>query len=63
MQTASAVHRTRRLCYPARAHLKGGRCSGVRDGDDEWSDIVRWVVYALFEAEEKGITARTSTTC
>jgi general L-amino acid transport system substrate-binding protein len=30
----------------------------VRHGDEEWSDIVRWVVYALFEAEEKGITSR-----
>lgn len=30
----------------------------VRQGDDEWDDIVRWVVYALIEAEEKGITAQ-----
>jgi len=30
----------------------------VRHGDEEWSDIVRWVVYALFEAEEKGITSK-----
>jgi general L-amino acid transport system substrate-binding protein len=30
----------------------------VRHGDDEWNDIVRWVVYALFEAEEKGITSK-----
>ncbi len=30
----------------------------VRQGDDQWNDIVRWVVYALFEAEEKGITAK-----
>lgn len=30
----------------------------VRQGDDEWGDIVRWVVYALIEAEEKGITAQ-----
>ena len=28
----------------------------VRQGDDQWGDIVRWVVYALIEAEEKGIT-------
>ena len=28
----------------------------VRQGDDQWADIVRWVVYALIEAEEKGIT-------
>ena len=30
----------------------------VRQGDDQWNDIVRWVIYALFEAEEKGITAK-----
>jgi general L-amino acid transport system substrate-binding protein len=30
----------------------------VRHGDDEWNDIVRWVVYALIEAEERGITQR-----
>lgn len=28
----------------------------VRHGDDEFLDIVKWVVYALIEAEEKGIT-------
>src|SRR5271169_5006130 len=28
----------------------------VRHGDEEWNDIVRWVVYALIDAEEKGIT-------
>lgn len=28
----------------------------TRHGDDEWADIVRWVVYATFFAEEKGIT-------
>ncbi len=30
----------------------------VRHGDDEWNDIVRWVVYALIEAEEKGVTSK-----
>ncbi|MCB2101988.1 MAG: amino acid ABC transporter substrate-binding protein [Rhodobacterales bacterium] len=29
----------------------------VRHGDDEWFDIVKWVIYALLEAEEQGITA------
>lgn len=29
----------------------------VRHGDDQWRDIVRWTVYALVEAEEKGVTA------
>ena len=28
----------------------------VRHGDDEWFDIVKWVLYALLEAEEQGIT-------
>jgi general L-amino acid transport system substrate-binding protein len=30
----------------------------VRHGDDQWDDIVRWVVYALIEAEERGITSK-----
>src|SRR6266850_433234 len=30
----------------------------VRHGDEQWHDIVRWVVYALIEAEEKGITQK-----
>ncbi|OUC12187.1 MAG: amino acid ABC transporter substrate-binding protein [Alkalinema sp. CACIAM 70d] len=28
----------------------------VRDGDSQWQDVVKWVVYALIEAEELGIT-------
>jgi general L-amino acid transport system substrate-binding protein len=28
----------------------------VRHGDDQWHDIVDWVVFALFQAEESGIT-------
>jgi general L-amino acid transport system substrate-binding protein len=28
----------------------------VRRGDDDWSTIVRWVLYALIAAEEAGIT-------
>lgn len=27
----------------------------VRQGDDQWNDIVKWVVYATFNAEEMGI--------
>lgn len=30
----------------------------VASGDAAWSDVVRWVVYALIEAEELGITAK-----
>jgi general L-amino acid transport system substrate-binding protein len=30
----------------------------VRHGDEEWRDIVTWVIYALIEAEEKGITQK-----
>src|SRR5258708_29178265 len=30
----------------------------VRHGDDEWFDIVKWSVFASFEAEEDGITAK-----
>ncbi|MBI5119782.1 MAG: amino acid ABC transporter substrate-binding protein [Rhodospirillales bacterium] len=27
----------------------------VRHGDDQWFDLVKWSVYAMFEAEEKGV--------
>src|SRR3954470_24635553 len=30
----------------------------VRHGDEQWTDIVRWVVYALIAAEEKGVTSQ-----
>jgi general L-amino acid transport system substrate-binding protein len=29
----------------------------VRRGDDEWFAIVKWMVYGLIEAEEKGVTS------
>ena len=29
----------------------------VREGDEEWFDIVQWVVFATFQAEEYGITS------
>ena len=32
----------------------------VRQGDEEWNDIVRWVVYALIEAEERGVTQKNA---
>ncbi|MEN8133365.1 MAG: amino acid ABC transporter substrate-binding protein [Pseudomonadota bacterium] len=28
----------------------------VRHGDDQWLDIVKWTLFAMIEAEEKGIT-------
>jgi general L-amino acid transport system substrate-binding protein len=28
----------------------------VRHGDDEWTKLVRWVLFALIEAEELGVT-------
>ena len=30
----------------------------VRHGDDQWFDIVKWVVYATIQAEESGITSK-----
>ncbi len=32
----------------------------VRHGDDEFFDIARWVLYALIQAEEKGITSQNA---
>ncbi|WP_211187659.1 amino acid ABC transporter substrate-binding protein [Neoroseomonas marina] len=29
----------------------------VRQGDDQWNDIVRWTIFALIEAEELGVTS------
>src|SRR5260370_18788960 len=29
----------------------------VRHGDDEWFDIVKWTIYAMIGAEEKGIAS------
>lgn len=29
----------------------------VRHGDNQWKDIVTWVVYAMIEAEESGVTS------
>ena len=31
----------------------------VRNGDSPWLDIVRWTHYAMLEAEERGITAKS----
>lgn len=30
----------------------------VRHGDNQWKDIVSWVVWAMIEAEESGVTSR-----
>jgi general L-amino acid transport system substrate-binding protein len=32
--------------------------AAVRHGDDQFADIVRWTLYAMVEAEERGITSR-----
>jgi general L-amino acid transport system substrate-binding protein len=31
----------------------------VRQGDDQWFDIIRWTVFALIDAEEHGISSKT----
>jgi len=31
----------------------------VRQGDDQWFDIIRWTVFALIDAEEHGISSNT----
>ena len=30
----------------------------VRHGDDEWFDIVKWTVFGMIDAEEKGINSK-----
>ncbi len=32
--------------------------AAVRQGDDEWFNIVRWTIMALIDAEEKGVTSK-----
>jgi general L-amino acid transport system substrate-binding protein len=34
----------------------------VRRGDEEWFRLVKWVLFALIEAEEKGITSENAAT-
>lgn len=34
----------------------------VREGDEEWFDIVQWVVFATFQAEEFGLTSENIST-
>ena len=46
-----------RLRDPARDHLQGAAGPVVRQGDDQWADIVRWTFNALVAAEEYGVTA------
>ena len=46
------------------AHLQRARtglledATAVRQGDDEWNDIVRWTLFAMIQAEEFGITSK-----
>lgn len=40
-------------------HFKEPLGPVVRNGDDEWLAIVRWVGYAMLNAEEAGITSKT----
>jgi general L-amino acid transport system substrate-binding protein len=32
----------------------------VRQGDPQWADVVRWVLYATIQAEELGVTSRNA---
>ncbi len=31
----------------------------VRQGDDQWFDVVKWTLFAMLDAEERGLTAAT----
>jgi general L-amino acid transport system substrate-binding protein len=31
----------------------------VRQGDDQWFDVVKWALFAMLDAEERGLTAAT----
>jgi len=50
---------SRRLRRPGPSDLEGALAPVVRHGDEEWNDIVDWVVYAMMGGgKEKGITRR-----
>jgi general L-amino acid transport system substrate-binding protein len=60
--TALAAQRIGRAAHPDDYVVLPDRISkeplamAVRHGDEQWYDIVVWVVYALIQAEESGIT-------
>jgi general L-amino acid transport system substrate-binding protein len=62
--SALAAQRTGRASNPEDYMILTERISKeplapvVRQGDDQWHDIVDWVIFALIEAEEKGITQK-----
>ena len=37
--------------------------AGVRHGDDQWFDVVKWAHFAMLDAEELGITSKTRRRC
>jgi general L-amino acid transport system substrate-binding protein len=43
------------IIIPATSRLEA-LAPAVRHGDDQWLDIVRWTIFALFAAEDLGIT-------
>ena len=47
----------------ARHHLQGAVGPAVRQDDFQWFTIVRWVHFALLNAEEAGVPRRTWTRC
>ena len=49
---------SRRSRRAARGDLKEPLGPMVRHGDDQWFDLVKWVLFAMIDAEELGITQR-----
>ena len=62
--SALAAQRTGRASNPEDYMILTERISKeplapvVRHGDEQWHDVADWVIYALMEAEEKGITQK-----
>jgi general L-amino acid transport system substrate-binding protein len=60
--SALAAQRTGRATHPEDYVILPDRISkeplapAVRHGDEQWYDVVEWVVFALIQAEESGIT-------
>jgi len=53
---AAAPNGTARFTILPGAISKEPLAPAVRRGDDEWTKLIRWVLFALIEAEERGVT-------
>src|SRR5215213_4449348 len=52
--------RTGQSHYTARGHFQGAPLGpAVRQGDDQWFNLIKWTLYSLINAEELGVKSAT----